>query len=153
MENRGLSKHRDKLGKLIFSGMAMGFNWLLLFEAFRFTSVALATLSYYFAPTIMVVGSFVVFKERLDTKQIICFTLSSAVIVLIIGVSGGGSNDFIGVLYGLGAAVSMPGHNDHKATGEIEGLTRTGFNCFRHCCSCFLYLSNQRVSYQWNFKH
>ena len=123
---RGLSKHRDKLGKLIFSGMAMGFNWLLLFEAFRFTSVALATLSYYFAPTIMVVGSFVVFKERLDTKQIICFTLSTAGIVLIIGVSGGGSNDFIGVLYGLGAAVLYAlVILTNKATGEIEGLTRT----------------------------
>ncbi len=122
----GLSKYRNKLGKLFFAGAAMGFNWILLFEAYRFTSVALATLSYYFAPTIMVIGSFVVFREQLTRKQIICFMVSTAGIVLIIGVSGGGSNDLIGILFGLGAAVLYAlVILTNKATGEIDGLTRT----------------------------
>jgi len=122
----GLSKHRTKLGKLFFAGAAMGFNWILLFEAYRFTSVALSTLSYYFAPTIMVVGSFFVFKEQLTRKQVICFMLSTAGLVLIIGVSGGGTNDLIGILFGLGAAVLYAlVILTNKATGAIDGLTRT----------------------------
>ena len=122
----GLSRYRNKLGKLFFAGAAMGFNWILLFEAYRFTSVALATLSYYFAPTIMVIGSFVVFREQLTRKQIICFMVSTAGIVLIIGVSGGGSNDLIGILFGLGAAVLYAlVILTNKATGEIDGLIRT----------------------------
>lgn len=122
----GLAKFRNKLGKLFFAGAAMGFNWILLFEAYRFTSVALSTLSYYFAPTIMVIGSFIIFREQLTSKQIICFIASTAGIVLIIGVSGGGSNDLIGILFGLGAAVLYAlVILTNKATGEIDGLTRT----------------------------
>ena len=122
----GLSKYRNKVGKLIFSGVSMGFNWLLLFEAYRFTTVALSTLSYYFAPTIMVVGSFLIFREKLTRKQIICFLVSTAGLVLIIGVSGGGTNDLIGILFGLGAAVLYAlVILTNKATGEIDGLTRT----------------------------
>ncbi|HKM07190.1 MAG TPA: DMT family transporter [Sphaerochaeta sp.] len=122
----GLSKHKNKLGKLLFAGAVMGFNWILLFEAYRFTSVALSTLSYYFAPTLMVIGSFVFFRENLTPKQIVCFIVSSAGLVLIIGVSGGGSSDFIGILYGLGAAVLYAlVILTNKSTGEIDGLTRT----------------------------
>lgn len=122
----GLAEHKKKLGKLLFSGTAMGFNWILLFEAYRYTSVALSTLSYYFAPTIVILGSSLLFHEKLDTKQIACFIISTTGLVLIIGVVGGGSNDFIGVLYGLGAAV-LYGLVilTNKATGEIDGLTRT----------------------------
>jgi drug/metabolite transporter (DMT)-like permease len=122
----GLSKYKNKLGKLFFAGVAMGFNWILLFEAYRFTSVALSTLSYYFAPTIMVLGSLMVFREQLTGKQIVCFMVSTAGLVLIIGVSGGGSNDLIGILFGLGAAVLYAlVILTNKATGEIDGLTRT----------------------------
>ncbi len=122
----GLSQYRAKLGKLFFAGAAMGFNWILLFEAYRFTSVALSTLSYYFAPTIMVIGSFLVFREQLTRKQIICFLISTAGLVLIIGVSGGGSNDMIGILFGLGAAILYAlVILTNKATGAIDGLTRT----------------------------
>ncbi len=121
-----LSRYKDRLGRLFFSGVAMGFNWILLFEAYRYTSVALSTLSYYFAPTIVIVGSAVFFTEQLTAKQIVCFVVSTAGLVLIIGVSGGGSNDFIGVLYGLGAAV-LYGMVvlSNKGTGSIDGITRT----------------------------
>ena len=38
---------------LLFSGIAMGINWILLFEAYTYTTVSIATLSYYFAPVIV----------------------------------------------------------------------------------------------------
>ena len=38
---------------LLASGVAMGINWILLFEAYKYTTVSVATLSYYFAPVIV----------------------------------------------------------------------------------------------------
>ncbi|MDT4762554.1 DMT family transporter [Sphaerochaeta sp. PS] len=122
----GISKYRGKLGRLFFAGAAMGFNWILLFEAYRYTSVALSTLSYYFAPTIIIVGSSLIFRERLNAKQVVCFIVSTAGLALIIGVRGGGANDTIGVLFGLGAAVLYAFvFLTNKATPEFDGLTRT----------------------------
>jgi RarD protein len=111
---------------LICSGVAMGFNWILLFEAYNHTSVALSTLSYYFAPTLVVIASAVYFKESLGTMQIVWFLLSSAGIVLIIGVSGGGSNDTLGILYGLGAAfLYATVVLCNKIAKTVDGITRT----------------------------
>ena len=44
---------KKELILLLLSGMAMGFNWILLFEAYKYTTVAISTLSYYFAPVIV----------------------------------------------------------------------------------------------------
>ena len=55
----------------------MGVNWILLFEAYKYTTVSLATLSYYFAPVIVTVVGPVLFHERLTGKQILCFIMST----------------------------------------------------------------------------
>lgn len=89
---------------LLLSGAAMGVNWILLFEAYKYTTVSVATLSYYFAPVIVMVVCPLLFRERMSPKQIICFCLSTAGLVLITGTAGGGSQDFLGILFGLGAA-------------------------------------------------
>lgn len=92
---------------LLFSGIAMGFNWILLFEAYKYTTVAISTLSYYFAPVIVTIVCPFLFKEKLTGKQILCFVLSTAGLSLVIGIHnlGKGGNDTIGILFGLGAAV------------------------------------------------
>ena len=91
---------------LLVSGAAMGINWILLFEAYRYTTVSIATLSYYFAPVIVTVVSPFLFHERLTGKQLLCFVMSTLGLVLITGVGGlGGGRDWIGILFGLGAAV------------------------------------------------
>ena len=90
---------------LLLSGGAMGFNWILLFEAFRFTTVSAATLSYYFAPVIVMAVCPLLFREKISGRQILCFAMSSAGLVLITGTAGGGSRDLLGILLGLGAAV------------------------------------------------
>lgn len=92
---------------LLFSGVAMGFNWILLFEAYKYTTVAISTLSYYFAPVIVTIVCPFLFKEKLAGKQILCFVLSTAGLSLLIGIHnlGKGGNDTIGILFGLGAAV------------------------------------------------
>lgn len=70
---------------LLFSGFAMGINWILLFEAYKYTTISAATLSYYFAPVIVTAVCPILFHERLTKKQIFCFVMSTAGLVLIIG--------------------------------------------------------------------
>ena len=90
---------------LLASGVAMGVNWIFLFQAYKYTTVSLATLSYYFAPEIVTVACPFLFKEKLTGKQIICFLMSTAGLIMITGIGKIGSNtDFIGILWGLGAA-------------------------------------------------
>lgn len=91
---------------LLASGVAMGINWILLFEAYKYTTVSAATLSYYFAPVIVTMACPVLFKEKLTGKQILCFIMSTMGLVMITGIGDvGGGDDFIGILFGLGAAV------------------------------------------------
>lgn len=92
---------------LLASGMAMGINWILLFQAYRYTTISAATLSYYFAPVIVTIVCPFLFHEKLTRKQIICFVMSTLGIVLITGIGnlGNSGTDLIGILFGLGAAV------------------------------------------------
>lgn len=98
---------RKELPLLLFSGMAMGINWILLFEAYRYTTVSVATLSYYFAPVIVTLVCPILFKEKMGAKQWICFVMSTIGIVLITGIGdlSGSNRHFTGILFGLGAAV------------------------------------------------
>lgn len=98
---------KKELLLLMCSGACMAFNWILLFEAYKYTTVAIATLSYYFAPVLVTVASSVLFREKLTKKNILCFTMSTLGIVIITGISGlgGGSNNGLGIACGLGAAV------------------------------------------------
>ena len=92
---------------LLFSGAAMGLNWILLFEAYQYTTVSVATLSYYFAPVIVTVVSPFLFREKLSLRQMICFVMSTVGIVMITatGDLSAGSNNLVGIAFGLGAAV------------------------------------------------
>ena len=109
-----ISKQRidlKQIGKelplLIISGMAMGVNWILLFEAYKYTTVSIVTLSYYFAPVLVTVACPILFREKMGWKEWLCFAMSTLGIVLITGVGdlGGGSSHLIGIAFGLGAAV------------------------------------------------
>lgn len=91
---------------LLLSGGAMGINWILLFQAYRYTSVSTATLCYYFAPVIVTALSPVLFRERLTRKQLFCFAMATLGLVLITGLEpSAGSANLTGILFGLGAAV------------------------------------------------
>lgn len=100
------AKMKKEIPLLLFSGAAMGINWILLFEAYKYTSVSVATLSYYFAPVIVTLLCPILFREKLTIKQIICFVMSTLGLVLITGLGDiTGTNHFKGILCGLGAAV------------------------------------------------
>lgn len=92
---------------LLLSGIAMGFNWILLFEAYKYTTVAISTLSYYFAPVLVTIASPFLFKEKITKKQVLCFAMATLGLALVVGITnlGGGGNDAMGIAFGLGAAV------------------------------------------------
>ena len=98
---------RKELVLLLISGGAMGFNWILLFEAYKYTTVSVATLSYYFAPVIVTAACPLLFREKLTRKQVLCFVMSTIGLVLITvtGDMAAGGRDLIGIGFGLGAAV------------------------------------------------
>lgn len=93
---------------LLISGSAIGFNWILLFEAYCYTSVATATLCYYLAPILVILGASIFLKEHLSTKKIFC---TAAALIGMVFVSGvletgiTGLSEMKGILFGLGAAV------------------------------------------------
>ena len=95
---------KKELVLLLLSGAAMGINWIFLFEAYQYTTVSVATLSYYFAPVIVMLVCPLLFKEKLTGKQILCFVMATTGLVLITGTSGGGKQDLLGIALGLAAA-------------------------------------------------
>lgn len=113
---------------LLGSGVAMGFNWILLFEAYKYTTVSVATLSYYFAPVIVTVACPILFREKMSKRQWFCFFMSTLGIVLITGLGdlSAGSNHFIGILFGLGAAcLYATVILLNKFIRHVEGIHRT----------------------------
>lgn len=100
--------HREAIRKnlrfLLPAGAALGFNWILLFEAYRYTTVAVATLCYYMAPVFVILLSPLVLKEKLSKTKLLCVAAALAGTALISGASGGGAGGR-GVLLGLCAAL------------------------------------------------
>lgn len=122
-----LKKIKKELPLLLLSGAAMGINWILLFQAYKYTTVSAATLSYYFAPVLVTALCPLLFKEKMTAKQIICFLMSTLGIVMITGTgSGNGENNLLGILFGLGAAVFYATVILlNKFIKEVDGIHRT----------------------------
>lgn len=119
---------KKDLPYLVLSGIAMGFNWILLFEAYKYTSVSVATLAYYFAPVIVTIMCGILFKEKMSTKNLMCFLFSTVGIVFVSGVIGGKAdgNHLVGFLFGLGAAILYATIILlNKKVKEVEGINRT----------------------------
>ena len=99
---------RKNFWLLVLSGVMMAFNWILLFEAYRYTTVAIATLCYYTAPILVILASPVLFGEKLTGWKLLCVAAAVAGMVLVSGITEPmeqGSNQWLGILLGLGAAV------------------------------------------------
>lgn len=98
---------RKNLLWLILSGACIGVNWILLFEAYKHATVAVATLCYYMAPVFAILAAPLVVKEKLTVKKMICVVIAVAGMICISGVFGGGSqaSEPLGILLGVGAAV------------------------------------------------
>lgn len=95
---------------LFLSGAAIGFNWIFLFQAYHFTTIANATVSYYFAPVFVILFTPFILKERLKLNKILCLISAVIGMFLIVGIdSGNGWEQLTGVGYGLLAAILYAG--------------------------------------------
>ena len=98
---------KNHLAILLISGAFIGLNWVLLFESYRYTSVAVATLCYYMAPIFVMLLSPLMLKEKLTAKKAVCIIVALVGMVFVSGVLDGGIqrvSELKGVLFGLGAA-------------------------------------------------
>lgn len=123
-----LKEIKKEIPILLLSGIAMGFNWILLFEAYKYTTVSVATLSYYFAPVIVTVACPILFKEKMTAKQWICFAMSTLGIIFITGIGdiSAGNNHLLGIAFGLGAACFYAAVMLlNKFIKNVEGIHRT----------------------------
>ncbi|MBE6897925.1 MAG: EamA/RhaT family transporter [Ruminococcaceae bacterium] len=93
--------------KLLLSGGCIGVNWILLFEAYRFTTVATATLCYYLQPVIVVLGSALVLKEKLSIRKLLCVLVAILGMIPVSGVleSIPTAGEVTGILLATGAAL------------------------------------------------
>lgn len=102
---------RDAIGKnllpLLLSGTALGFNWILLFESYNYTTVATATLCYYLAPVIVILMAPFAIHESIKRKQLFWVCMALVGMAMVSGVFSGSQSDsqMKGILFGLASAV------------------------------------------------
>ncbi|MFS0603827.1 DMT family transporter [Peribacillus frigoritolerans] len=91
---------------LILSGIALGGNWIFLYQSYDHTTLANATLGYYFAPVFVMILSPFVLREQLSIKKIVCIGVAIIGMLMIVGegVSASKSDDILGLSFGLIAA-------------------------------------------------
>ncbi|MDP0493830.1 MAG: DMT family transporter [Fusobacterium sp. JB021] len=108
--NVSVTSIKGNLKLLVFSGIAMGLNWMFLFEAYKYTTISIATISYYFAPIFVMIASPLLLKEKISLKKVICICLAMIGILMIVGTNKSSSgnveyNHLLGIFYGILAAV------------------------------------------------
>ncbi|MBQ8208961.1 MAG: EamA family transporter [Clostridia bacterium] len=91
---------------LFLSGIFLGVNWIFLFEAYRYTSVAVATICYYLAPVFVIIASPFVLKEKITPVKGISVAVSLTGMLFVSGIfeSNTQNTSIKGVLFGIGAA-------------------------------------------------
>jgi drug/metabolite transporter (DMT)-like permease len=109
LRQKNIEYTKQNIAFLLMAGAAIGLNWIFLFQSYRFTTLANATLSYYFAPVFVVLLSPLVLKEKFTPAKLISVAGAIGGLFLILNSQGsdiGNHYDhFKGISYGLGAAV------------------------------------------------
>lgn len=141
-----LSAIRSNLLWLCLSGTFLGFNWILLFESYRYTSVAVSTLCYYMAPILVICVSPFVLKERLIVHKLIAVVVALIGMVFISGVLPAGisdGKDIMGILLGLAAAllyasIMLMNKQLHHISAYDRTLFQLGFSAIILIPYCLL---------------
>lgn len=108
-EKTSFSAIKKNLPILVLSGLGVGANWIFLFEAYKYTTVSIATLSYYCAPIFVTIMAPIILKEKISLIKFLCVCTAMIGMLCIVGTNKGsigeGYNHFLGIIYGLAAAV------------------------------------------------
>lgn len=91
---------------ILASGVFLGFNWMFLFEAYKYTSISMATITYYMAPIILIIFTLFFLKEKMSINKIINVFVALVGMFLILNITKQGINksEIVGIFFGLSAA-------------------------------------------------
>lgn len=136
---------KEQIGKnlllLCISGLFLGGNWMFLFEAYRYTSVSVATMCYYMAPMLVIMISPIVFKEPLTKKKGMCAVSAILGMILVSGILESEISGYKGILFGLTAAVMYAGVVIlNKFISDISAGARTVFQLGAAAVTLFPYV-------------
>lgn len=98
---------RANLVLLALSGILLGLNWVLLFAAYRATTVAIASLCNYMAPIILIVAAPLLLHEKRSIKKLACAACALFGMTLVSGLVENGPEgvNALGIALALGAAL------------------------------------------------
>ena len=94
---------KKTLPYLVYTGLAIGFNWVLLFEAYNYVSVSVATLTYYCAPAIVIIASPFVLKDKITAAKVVGITTAMTG-MLMVNMQSLGAGSVKGIVLGLSSA-------------------------------------------------
>jgi len=128
---------------LVISGAIMGFNWVTLFEAYSYTSIATASLCYYMAPIFLIIVSPILFHERITLKKALCVLVAFGGMVLVSGILGEnvGIGDMRGIIYGLISAILYAAViSTSKFISDVDPYEKTALQLFSAAVAVIPYL-------------
>lgn len=110
-ESLSKEKIKNNILILICCGFCLGFNWICLFQSYRYTTISISTICYYLSPIIVMFLSPILLKEKLTLTKILCIIAAMTGMLCIVGIDKAnmGGNNILGILYGLGAACLYAG--------------------------------------------
>lgn len=102
---------KENWGKLLLAGGFLGTNWVILFEAYQHTNVAVAELFYYTNPLFVILFSPLILKDKITLRQLGCVLVALAGMVLVSGLYTLNVNfqDSWGILLAVTAAAEVAG--------------------------------------------
>ena len=143
---------------LLLSGVLLGFNWILLFESYRYTSVAISTLCYYMAPILIILASPLVLREKLTVKKLVCVLAALGGMVCISGVLSEGipaMGELKGILLGLAAgglyaAIVLANKHIHDISAYEKTIFQLGISVLAMLPYCVLTVSPDDLTFAPN---
>lgn len=132
---------KNNLSTLIISGIALGLNWIFLFAGYKY-AISITSLCNYTAPIIVVIISSIIYKDKLNIKQILCVAFSFIGILLLSGLFDGHiSADIHCFIYGfLAAAGFVALVFCNKQLHDIKPLDKTLVQLFVSFLTVFPYV-------------
>lgn len=97
--------HKKELFFMLLSGIAMGLNWLFLFEGYATVGVSITILLCYCGPIFVMLVSPIFFRERITLTKIVCFAIVIFGMLCINGQSLEAGKSPWGIFCGVMAAV------------------------------------------------
>ena len=144
---------------MLLSGACLTGDWIGLFEAYRYTTVATATVCYYMAPIFVFLASPLILKERFTARHAICAGVSFLGMVLVSGVlqnGSRGSGDIRGILFALIGAVSYTAIvliNKKYPAGDPVIRTMVQLVAAAVLMTPYILLTNRGASFSLEFRH